>query len=273
VGNATIKVSLTQREQDLNHREVRIDVRGKSTQVLSGGSGPPLLYLHGAGGEVAWLPFFQTLAERFEVFVPAHPGFAGSDGLDQIDSMEDLVLHYTDLIEILGLDRPALVGLSLGGWLAAEFATRYSDRVRALAMVAPVGLRPPVLDIFSASPSETRAIVFSEPESELAHEFISDNPEPEAYDNYLKAREATARLGWNPYLHNRKLEGRLYRINIPTLVLAAGADRLVPEAHCRLYEAGIDGAKYTEIEGAGHAIPFERPAEAAASIIHFLSSI
>ncbi len=256
----------------MDHRETRIDVRGKSTQVLTGGSGPPILYLHGAGGELAWLPFFQALAEHFEVFVPGHPGFAGSDGLDQIDSMEDLVLHYTDLIEILDIKQPALVGLSLGGWLAAEFATRYTDCISALAMIAPVGLRPPVLDIFSASPSETRAMVFSEPESELAQQFISDDPDPEAYDNYLKAREATARLGWNPYLHNRKLEGRLYRIKVPTLVIAAGADLLVPEAHCRLYEAGIDGAQYVEIAGAGHAVPFERPAETAASVIQFLAS-
>jgi pimeloyl-ACP methyl ester carboxylesterase len=255
----------------LDHRETRIDVRGKSTQVLIGGSGPPLLYLHGAGGEVAWLPFFEALAEHYEVFVPAHPGFAGSDGLDQIDSMEDLVLHYTDLIELLNIKQPALVGLSLGGWLAAEFATRYSDRIRALAMIAPVGLRPPIVDIFSASPSETRAIVFSEPESDLARQFISDDPDPEAYDNYLKAREGTARLGWNPYLHNRKLEGRLYRIKVPTLVVAAGADRLVPQAHCRLYEAGIDNAQFAEIEGVGHAIPFERPAECAAVVIEFLT--
>jgi len=174
-------------------------------------------------------------------------------------------------MEILKIERPALVGLSLGGWLAAEFATRYSDRICALALIAPVGIRPPIVDIFSASPSDTRAIVFSEPESELARQFISDDPDPEGYDLYLKAREATARLGWNPYLHNRKLEGRLYRINVPTLVLAAGADRLVPEAHCRLYEAGIAGAKFAEIAGAGHAIPFERPAESAAIVTQFLT--
>jgi pimeloyl-ACP methyl ester carboxylesterase len=256
----------------LDHRDERIDVRGKTTQVLIGGSGPPLLYLHSAGGEVAWLPFFDTLGQHFEVFVPAHPGFAYSDGLDEIDSMEDLVLHYTDLIDVLGITQPALVGLSLGGWIAAEFATRYCDRIRALVLIAPVGIRPPLKDIFSASPSETRALVFSEPESELARHAISDDPDPEAYELYLKGREATARLGWNPYLHNRKLEGRLYRISVPSLVLAAGADRLVPESHCRLYEAGIANAKFKQVAGAGHALPFERPAESAEIVTQFLST-
>ena len=62
--------------------------------------------------------------------------------------MEDLVLHYTDLIDVLGITQPALVGLSLGGWIAAEFATRYCDRIRALVLIAPVGIRPPLKDIF-----------------------------------------------------------------------------------------------------------------------------
>lgn len=255
----------------MDYREEQIDVRGKRTQVLIGGSGPPLLYLHSAVGEVAWLPFFDALANSFELFVPAHPGFAFSEGLDEIDSMEDLVLHYTDLIERLDIDRPALVGLSLGGWLGAEFATRYSERISALVLIAPVGIRPPVEDIFSASPSETRALVFSEPESELARQFIPDDPDPEALDLALKAWEATARLGWNPYLHNRKLEGRLYRVRIPTLVLAAGADRLVPEAHCRRYVDGITGAEFSSIAGAGHALPFERPDESAKIVTQFLS--
>ncbi len=255
----------------VDHREEYFDVRGKRTQALIGGSGPALLYLHSAGGEVAWLPFFDALAESFELFVPAHPGFAYSEGLDEIDSMEDLVLHYTDLIELLDLDRPAMAGLSLGGWIAAEFATRYSERIRSLALVAPVGIRPPVADIFSASPRETRALVFSEPESDLARQFISDDPDPEALDLALKAREATARLGWNPYLHNPKLESRLYRVLVPTLVLAAGNDRLVPEAHCRLYADGISGAEFSSVTGAGHALPFERPGETAKSVAQFLS--
>lgn len=255
----------------MDFREERIDVRGKRTQVLIGGSGPPLLYLHSAGGEVAWLPFFDSLAESFELFIPAHPGFAYSDGLDEIDSMEDLVLHYTDLMERLEIDRPVMAGLSLGGWLAAEFATRYSERIRSLVLIAPVGIRPPIEDIFSASPSETRALVFSEPDGELARQFVPDEPDDETLDLALKAKEATARLGWNPYLHNRKLEGRLYRVRVPTLILAAGADRLVPEAHCRLYADGIAGAEFSSVAGAGHALPFERPAESAKIVTEFLS--
>jgi len=255
----------------MNYSEQFVEVHGKRTQVLRGGSGPPLLYLHSAGGEVAWIPFFEQLAERFDVIVPAHPGFAESEGLDQIDSMEDLVLHYTDLMELLALEQPGMVGLSFGGWLAAEFATRYTNLIRALVLIAPVGLRCPTGDIFSASPAETRELVFSDPTGPLAMQFIPESPDLQALENYLKAREATSRLGWNPYLHSRKLEGRLYRVSVPSLILAAGADELVPIDHCRLYEEGIGGAKLQIFKGAGHALPLERPDDTARAVIDFLA--
>ena len=259
------------REVSINCSEQFVEVHRKRTQILRGGSGPPLLYLHSAGGEVAWLPFFEQLAERFDVIVPAHPGFAESEGLDQIDSMEDLVFHYIDLMELLALERPGMVGLSLGGWVAAEFATRWPNLIRALVLIAPVGLRCPTGDIFSASPAETRELVFSDPAGPLAMQFIPESPDLPTLENYLKARDATARLGWNPYLHSRKLEGRLYRVSVPSLILAAGADKLVPTEHCQLYVEGIDGAKLQVFEGAGHGLPFERPDDTARAVIDFLA--
>lgn len=255
----------------MQYSHEQVSVRGKSTEVLTVGEGPPLLYLHGAGGEVAELPFFDALAESFRVFVPAHPGFGESSGLDEIDSIEDYVFHYTDLMETLGIEAPAMVGLSLGGWIAAEFATRYSDRLSALALIAPVGVRPPTGDIFSASPSELRGLVFSDPESELARNFVPDSAPPEAIARAARAKQSTARVGWNPYLHNRKLAGRLHRIGVPTLVLAAGADQLVPVEHCRIYADGIADAELTCLDGAGHALPFERPEECSKLISEFLA--
>lgn len=255
----------------MEFHDERVQVRGKVTQILIGGQGPPLLYLHSAGGEIAQLPFFDALAEHFRVYIPAHPGFSHSGGLDEIDSIEDLVFHTTDLMDLLELKRPALVGLSLGGWIAAEFASRYSDRISAMVLMAPVGLVPPRGDIFSASPRETRELVFSEPESELARAFVPDQAEGEAITMAHRARQATARVGWNPYLHNRKLEGRLYRIDVPTLVMAAGADRLVSEEDCRRYASGIENAEFLAVPGAGHALPFEQPEETAKVVGEFLS--
>ena len=59
--------------------ETKHKVRDVNVRMLRGGSGPPLLFLHGANGLPVWLPVFDLLAKQFEVFVPEHPGFGTSD--------------------------------------------------------------------------------------------------------------------------------------------------------------------------------------------------
>ena len=101
-----------------------VDVQGKNTQLTSGGTGPPLLYLHSASGETEWLPFHELLAAKHQVFLPAHPGFALSGGLDEIKDIQDMAWHYVDLFEQRGWKQIPVVGFSLGAWLACEILNR-----------------------------------------------------------------------------------------------------------------------------------------------------
>lgn len=221
---------------------------------------------------MAWLPFFEQLSQHYTVYLPAHPGFSQSQGLEKIDSMEDLVFHYTDLMDHLELTQPYVVGLSLGGWLAAEMATRYSARIRKLALINAVGLQiagAPFADIFAATPIQTRHLLFADPESALAKSFIPDDAAPEMVSDVLKARAATARVGWNPYLCNRKLRGRLYRVECPTLIVWGESDRIVPQAHGQAYQEGIVGAKSVSIKDCGHAPPLEKPEETVGLLRNF----
>src|SRR5947199_362105 len=117
---------------ELRVRDVRI-------KLHRAGNGPTVLFLHGAGGVPQWLPFFDVLAEQYEVLVPEHPGFGGSDDPPWIRSVADLALFYLDLVEEAGLDRIHLVGNSLGGWLAAEILIRDRARFRSLVQLAPAG--------------------------------------------------------------------------------------------------------------------------------------
>jgi pimeloyl-ACP methyl ester carboxylesterase len=256
-------------------QEKLLTVRGTKIQLLTGGSGEPLLYLHSAGGEMVWLPFFERLSQHFTVYLPAHPGFSQSEGLDKIDTIEDLVFHSTDVMDHLGLTQPYVAGLSLGGWLAAELATRYSHRIRKLALINAVGLRvpgSPIADIFAATPEETRHLLFHDPQSELAKMFVPDVPSPEVLENTLKAREATARVGWNPLLCNPKLRERLYRITVPTLIIWGESDRFVPVAHGQAYHEGIAGSQLVILEQCGHAPPFEKPEETARLLCEFFQA-
>src|SRR5690348_9010272 len=117
------------------------EIAGRKTQLTRGGSGPPVLYLHGALGESDWFPLVDLLAEKHTVYLPAHPGFATSEGLETIDTMQDLAWHYVDLLTSLGLSRVPMVGFSLGGWLAMELAILRPELVGPLTLICPAGVR------------------------------------------------------------------------------------------------------------------------------------
>jgi pimeloyl-ACP methyl ester carboxylesterase len=97
-------------------------------------------------------------------------------------------------------------------------------------------------------------------------------PDPEILVPFYKAQAATARLGWNPYLHDPKLDGRLHRISTPTLVLWGAADGFIPVAHGQRYAERIPGARLEMIEGAGHLPTLERPDAVAAALRSFCAS-
>lgn len=257
----------------MKHQEEFIDVRGTKIELLRGGSGRPLLYLHGAGGEVAWLPFFDTLAKDFTVYVPAHPGFSRSGSYDKIDTIHDLVFHYIDLMDTLRIEQPFVAGFSLGGWLAAELAVHQPHRLRKLVLIDAVGLKlegAPIADIFAPTPPQARELFFYDSKSDLALTMVPDVPSPEMLEMVLRAREGTARVGWNPYLFDPRLRERLYRVTVPTLVIWGDSDRVVSIQHANAYKQGITNSRLAVIEKCGHCPSFEKPAETANLIASFL---
>ena len=257
--------------------ETHITVGGSKVKLLRGGKGEPLLYLHSAAGETLWLPFHELLAQHYEVFAPAHPGFDSSDGLDKIDSIEDLAFHYLDFLDVMGWPKVKVMGLSMGGWIGAELATRWSSRLEKLELVDSAGLHlpdapaQPMWEVMR-DPAALRRLLFYDPNSPLAQMLVmplEDTPESMLLLR-LKAAEASARVGWNPYWHNPKLPGRLHRIAVPTLVVWGEHDRLIPLAHGRAFTAGIRGARLQVIPNCGHLPIFEAPEALVAHTLDFL---
>ncbi len=238
-----------------------LDVAGRKTQVTHGGDGPPLLYLHSAGGETEWMPMFERLAQRWHVYVPAHPGFALSDGLADIDDMTDLVWHYVDLLDALNLDSVPVLGYSLGAWLGVELAICRPARVERLAMVAAAGLHvpgSPMAELFIDDLDELRELLFYDPQGPGVAEGLPTDLEDSRILLWIRAREATARVAWNPYLHNPRLVRHLHRVACPTLLVWGRQDRLIPLAHGEHYAASIRGARLEVLEECGHMVPFEK---------------
>jgi len=259
-----------------------VAVRGIETTLHRGGQGEPLLYLHSASAEATtWNEAFERLAEHYAVIAPIHPGFPGSGGLDRIQNVGDLVLHYVDLLNLLRLPRAHVVGSSLGGWIAAELASLYPERVGSLSLVGAAGLwidGAPIAEVFGIMPGQLAERLFHDqqhPIAQMLHaagETAFDTPPPEdVLLAFHQSTEATARVAWNPYFHNPALERRLDRIGAPTLVLWGAEDKLVPLAHAERYRDRIAGAVLRTIPQCGHLPAIEQPQAFASAVLEFLS--
>ena len=107
--------------------ERTVEVQGIQTHLFEAGSpkAPPLLYLHGTNLGNLWLDYHNVLAQHFHIFAPDTPGFGLTTRPDWMRDMSDYILYFRDLLDTLGLDKPNIVGHSLGGWMAAELAVWY----------------------------------------------------------------------------------------------------------------------------------------------------
>jgi pimeloyl-ACP methyl ester carboxylesterase len=263
--------------------EERVETPVGKIQVFRGGSGAPLVYFHSAGGETV-IPVLETLAATYEVVIPVFPGFGESEGIEEIDGIEDAVFHLLEVWSALKLDAPAIVGLSLGGWLALELATRYPEKAGKLVLVNPVGLHlegAPIAEMFGRSPAELAEMLFadqSHPIAAMMHQvadFQGDVGKQVEIPLELvlplwKALGATAKLGWDPYLHNPKLRSRLRRVTAPVLVVAGRQDGLVPLAHAETYARELPDARLVVLDDAAHWLPLERPDELARLVHEFV---
>lgn len=134
--------------------ERRLEPAGVSTAVLEGGNGPPVVLLHGPGGNAAhWLRVIPGLVATHRVIAPDLPGQGASEaGAEPLDA--DRVLTWLgELIERTCPTPPALVGYALGGAIAARFAADHGDRIDRLVLVDALGLAP-----FEPTPEFGRAL-------------------------------------------------------------------------------------------------------------------
>jgi pimeloyl-ACP methyl ester carboxylesterase len=248
----------------------RLEFPGGSVQLLRAGDGPPLLFLHAAGGAGLWHPFHGRLAERFAVIAPDHPGFGASDALPEVEGIDDLVYHYLEVMDRLRLDRPVVVGGSFGGWIAAELAVHSPERVGKLVLLSAAGLRIPdhmPADIFLMTPPELVEALFHDPAA--AQGFLPEEPTVDDILQGYMDMSALARYAWAPYLNNPKLERRLHRITAPTLVVCPDDDRVIPRIHAERYAERIPNARLEIVETCGHAMYFERTDAFADAVLAF----
>jgi pimeloyl-ACP methyl ester carboxylesterase len=241
--------------EQLSVGDVRLD-------VVRRGAGRPILLLHGMQHVDRRAPFVDLLGRRAEIIAPSHPGFGHSARPADFDTVYDLVHLYLDLLEALPYARVTLIGLSFGGWLAAEVAVKCCHRIDRLILVDAFGIKisdrqtPDILDVFNTSPQEVQRQSWHDPEK-WAPDFnaMADD------DIVVRARnwEALCLYGWHPYMYNPQLKRWLRRITRPTLVLWGASDGIVSPFYGQAYSALIPGARFELIAEAGHHPEIEQP--------------
>jgi len=252
-----------------------VTVNGARIHYLKGGSGAPLVWMHGIEGNLGWLRIHDDLARKFTVYVPTHPGFAGSDRPSWLETFLDLSRFYLWILQELGLNRATLAGHSIGGWLAAEIATISPQVVERLLLIGAAGIRPhegEITDIFLHGNEGTRRLSFFDTKQVADYELLfGRKPSPEEREAQVINREAVTRYCWKPYMHDPSLEAMLGRLrNLPTLLVWGREDKIVPIAAGEAYRRAIAGAELKLIERCGHFPHFEQPDQFMRVVASFL---
>lgn len=225
------------------------------------GDGPPLLLLHGGTGPVDNAPFVSELAKDFDVIAPTHPGFAATPSPDDCDTVDDLAYMYLDLMDRLNLHDVVLMGFSIGGWVASEIAVKSTAPLSKMILVDAVGIKVgdretrDIADVFIASPAALAPLRYHDPANAPDPSSMSEEEQRKAAYN----QQALALYGWEPYLHNPKLKGRLHRVDIPTLLIWGASDGIVKPEYGAAYRDFIPGAEMVVIDEAGHSPQIEQP--------------
>jgi pimeloyl-ACP methyl ester carboxylesterase len=241
-------------------------------RYFEGGSGPALVFLHGAGGLTAEDPFLNALAEKHHVYAPLVPGYLDSEECAEIRDMLDFTLHTWDVVEALGLTDPILVGHSMGGMIAAEMAAIAPNDVSRMALVAPAGLWDddhPIADLFATLPYEMPALLFHDAEAGAAMMTAGRNvQDPNFLQTYLvnNARQLGMAGRILFPIPERGLQQRLYRIKAKTVIVWGDSDRLIPPIYAHPFKKGIKGAELVSIPEAGHMVILEKTAQVVEAV-------
>jgi pimeloyl-ACP methyl ester carboxylesterase len=252
-----------------------VSINGVSLELEERGSGRPLLFLHPGEGLQPQREWLDLLARRFRVLAPHHPGWGNSALPDWLMTVDELAYLYLDLATSEGLQDAILVGACFGGWIAAEMSVRDTRRFARLVLVDPLGIKVggptdrDIADMHAMSHDEYMRLAWADPTN--GERDLTELPDTELA-GIARGREAFARFGWKPYMHNPRLLRWLHRIDVSTLMLWGEQDGIVSPAYGRAWQTEIPGARFEIIAGAGHFPHWEQPRVFADRLGEFVES-
>jgi pimeloyl-ACP methyl ester carboxylesterase len=248
------------------------------TTVREAGDGPPLVFFHGAGG-LLWDPLVESLTATHHVYAPMHPGTDGEhrDDIRQLSDVWDLVMYYAELFEQLGLDHAVLVGHSVGGMVAAEFAATYPKFVDKLVLVSPLGLwmdDVPVGNPMMLDPMQLVQATFADvngvPAKMMIDQMSSMIDQPEAAAEAWWVTACTGHFIWP--LPDRGLKKRIHRVSAPSLVIWGRQDGIIPAVYAEEFGRKLRNSQVEVVDDAAHMPQLEQPEIVTELVRKFLAT-
>ncbi|MDK2122684.1 alpha/beta fold hydrolase [Parachitinimonas caeni] len=269
---------------DLHPKQIEVD--GHVVHYLDNEASdkPVLLLLHGFGADADnWTRFARQLDHDYRIIAPDLPGF-GATGYQptQHYGLQSQVARLKALVDKLGIQRFHLVGNSMGGYIAAEFAVRYPDQLSSLGLFDAAGVDMPVKSPFYHSAMAGKNLLLVSKREDVdkifqlvfhVEPFIPGFMREHYAERQMKMRDGQARIFEEIFGPRDWLENRLSRITVPTLIMWGDRDKVVDPSSIPLFQAGIRQSVVEVIPDCGHLPMVEQPAEAARRFRRFLQNL
>ncbi len=249
--------------QDVELGEVKL-------HLMRAGRGRPVLVLHHDIGTLEQLPFYDALAEKFDVIVPRHPGFGVQERPQWLRHPRDLAALYQWLLADLGIERASIVGLGFGGWIAAEMAALAPRDFHRLVLVGAMGVKPPEGDIFDQAIVSYIDYARAGFHDQQAFARVFGDVSTDQLVAWDLCREMSFRIAWKPYMYSQTLPHLLGGVRAPALVVWGEDDKIVPYSAGQRYARALREARLETVRGAGHFVDMEQPEALARLVIPFV---
>jgi len=246
----------------------------------SGDSANHLLLIHGLGGSAeSWTNNIDAFGRHYHTFAPDLIGFGHSDKPKIQYAMKTFTNFLNDFLDTIGIKKISIVGSSMGGQIAAEFAIAYPDKVEKLVLISPAGIPPKefkgtkelkqYVKIFDAKnldqvrkallPVDADQYAVTEEYVKAVYQYTMMEGAKHAFISSLKGSAISPRLA-----------NRLRTIKAKTLVIWGKDDRLIPVKYCEPFITKMDNCRLLIIEKCGHRPHAEKPDLFNRAVIDFL---
>jgi len=259
-----------------------VKLHGHDVAYRQAGSGPVLVMIHGiAGSSNTWVPVMPLLAEHFTVIAPDLLGHGESAKPRGDYSLGAYASGIRDLLGLLGHERATVIGHSLGGGIAMQFAYQFPQMAERMVLVCSGGLGKEVSPLLRALSLPGTEYLLPVVLNRQLHSVVgslgnvlgrfgirSDPFLAEVWGSWSRLTDLRAQRA---FIHTIRAvidvsgqrvsaRDRLYLAHeIPTMIVWGDQDAVIPVEHAHIAHELIPGSRLEIVEGAGHFLPFEHP--------------